>query len=98
MQLALAGRGDDGDVPHPHLWAPPPFVLAVPADRIRKPLLESHARRPAEEPLELAAVAGVPEHLPGTISDELEVRIEVHDAAHAVGDFQDRPVRAEPQL
>src|SRR5690348_276867 len=70
VQLAVAGCSDDRNVAHPHLGAPPVFVVPVPRDCPLETFLERRARVPAQLVTHAGGVTRVAEHLAGPVTEK----------------------------
>src|SRR6185436_11870921 len=75
MHFPFSGRGDDGNVPHPDLRAPPRFVIAIPTNRAREAFFKAELRLPINQFLEFGSVSRVPEHLSGATADKLYLAV-----------------------
>ena len=89
MHFPLAGRGDDRNVAHPDLRAPPCFVVSIPANRALESFFEAALWLPIDEALQFRSVGSVSKHLPGPAADKLYLAIaRTHRAQHRFSDFQ----------
>ena len=89
MHFPFSGRGDDGNVPHPDLRAPPRFVIAIPTNRAREAFFKAELRLPINQFLEFGGVSRVPEHLSGATADKLYLAVAwSHRFQNSFRDFQ----------